>query len=446
MTLSDPGPNDTPTRPDDAPRFESRVGGLIILLFFVLFVGWGAVARLDAGAYARGQVSVSGSRQAVQHQEGGTVRALNVAEGDRVQKGAVLMELQAGNLAAEERGVTGQVIALMAQRARLIAERDHLGTVPVPSEFAALPPEDKILADEAVRLQRMQLAARRNGRNASAGVLEQRVGQINEQISGVQRQIVSNVEQQRLIQEELVGLKSLASRGFAPLNRVRALERTAAALDGELGSLRAQVAGSQEAIGQTRLEIHEISTKLNEEVADQLRLIDVQLNELMPRQAQLRSQIEAARVRAPATGEVVGLTAFTIGGVVAPGQTLMEIVPDEASLVIVVSVNPDDIDNLQLGQKSEVKFPGLRERNTPLLHGVLTRVSADSFTDERTGNSYFRAEIVIPAAELAKLGPLASHIRPGMPAETVILLRRRTALQYLIEPLTRSLWRSGAAQ
>jgi len=441
-----PPPPATPTDVSDTPRRELIVGGVIILLFFGLFLGWAAFAPLDAGAYGQGQIAVSGNRQAVQHREGGVVSALHVKEGDTVRRGQILLTLSSGELRATERGVASQVFALLAQRARLIAERDGLGAVPTPPEFANLSPEDSALALESLRIQRLQFGARRTGRSTETGVLRQRIAQLNEQIQGYERQISSNLEQQRLIQEELTGMRSLAEKGYAPMTRVRALERTAAQLDGELGSLRAQIARSREAVGETRLQMSGVSSEMNEDVADQLRQIDVQLNELRPRMTELRSQIARSEVRAPATGQVVGLTIFTQGGVIQPGQTLMEIVPADASQIIVAQISPNDVDNLRSGQTTEVRFPGLRERNPPTIHGRVTRISADSFTVEETGASYFRAEIVVPAAEMAKLGRAANTLRPGAPVEVIILLRKRTALSYLLEPLTNNLWRSGSEQ
>ena len=330
--------------------------------------------------------------------------------------------------------------------ARLIAERDRLPTLPIPPEFAGLPPEDQALADEAMRLQRLQYAARGAGRSTETGVLNQRIGQLRDQMDGYQRQIEANATQQRLIAEELEGLRSLAAQGYAPLTRVRALERTAAALEGEQGSLRAQVARTREQIGEARLQTLGVSTKLNEDVAEQLRQVEIQLNDLRPKMIELRDQLARAEIRSPATGQVVGLSVFTPGGVIQPGQTLMEVVPDEASQVIVAQVDPADIDNLRVGLDTEVKFPGLRERNPPIVHGRVTRISADSFTDEKTGRSHYRAEVVVPQSELEKLGAAARSIRAGMPVQVVMLTRKRTVLAYLVEPLVQSLWRSGSEQ
>ncbi len=447
MTLSSSQSRSSPSEAaSDSPRTELVIGSTVISLFFVLFLGWAAFAPLDAGVFAHGQVAISGNRQSVQHREGGSVRALHVSEGDRVTKDQVLVELSNGELAATERGVASQIVSLLAQRARLMAERDGLSAVQTPKEFDDLSAEDMPLANEAIRLQRLQFAARGGNRSTETGVLSQRVRQLNEQTGGLQRQIASNVEQKRLILEELEGIRSLAAKGYAPQNRVRALERSAAALDGELGSLRAQVAGTAEAIGQTRLQMLEVSTRMNEDVADQLRQVEVELNQLRPRLSDLRNQIALSQIRAPATGQVVALTIHTVGGVIAPGQVLMDIVPDNASQVIVASINPNDIDNLRVGLSTEVKFPGLRDRSTPVLHGAVTRISPDSFTDEKTGQSHYRAEVIIPPAELAKLGASARHIRPGMPVEVVVLLKKRSALQYLVDPLIHSLWRTGSEE
>ncbi|MFT4954485.1 MAG: HlyD family type I secretion membrane fusion protein [Brevundimonas sp.] len=429
-----------------SPRFELWLGGAVILAFFGLFLGWAAFAPLDAGAYAPGQVAVSGNRQAVQHPDGGVVGALHVAEGDRVARGQVLLELNAGNLRSVERGVAGQVYALLAQRARMIAERDRLRVIPTPEEFSALSGADLTLAQEALRLQQRQFSARAAGRSTESGVLRQRISQLEDRMGGHERQLESNREQQRLIQEELAGMRSLADQGYAPLNRVRALERTAASLQGEEGALIAQIAAAREQIGETRLQMLGVNTQLDEDVTEQLRQVEVQLNELRPRLEDLRAQIDRTQVRSPATGQVVGLSVFTTGGVVQPGQVLMEVVPADASQVLLAKVDPADIDSVRVGLETEVRFPGLREDVPPIVRGRVTNVSADSFVDEQSGLSHFRIEVVVPPEQLALLGPSARGIRPGMPVEVVILLRKRTALSYLVEPLTRNLWRSGSQQ
>lgn len=441
-------PDTNVTGPAD-PQPEIRVGLIIAFLFFVLFLGWAACAPLDAGAYAPGDVVVSGSRQAVQHREGGVVSALRVRDGDVVQQGQVLVEISADEVRAVERALTSEVISLQAQRARLQAEQARLPDLVVPASFATLPPEDRAIAEAAIQLQREQLRARRSALSSRRGVLNQQVSQLSQQIEGVNRQLSANSEQQALIADELKGVKELAARGYAPQTRVRALERAAADLRGTSGAYRAQAAQAQEAIGQTRMEMITLDRGMTEEVIEQLRQTQMQLGELTPKWMAAREQVARALVRAPVAGQVVGLSVFTVGGVVQPGQTLMEIVPKNAELVIRARVSPDDADDLMVGQKTEIRIPAFHERNLPMLEGRITAVSADSFLDEKTGARFFTADVAVPASETAKIAKVRGAeqgLRPGLPVEVVVPLRKRTALQYFFEPLQQSIWRSFREQ
>lgn len=435
-----------PPRLSDDPVRMIRVGGLVAGVFFIGFLGWAAVAPLDAGAYAHGVVAVAGNRQAVQNRDGGVVTAIRAVEGQNVVKGQILVELSALELRASERGMTGEVLTLLAQRARLAAERDRLPGFAAPPEFANLPPEDEPLAEDALRLQRAQFHARRNALVTQRGVLNQRILQLDQQTSGAERQLEANRQQQKLIEEELAGVKALADRGFAPKTRVLALQRSAASLVGEDGAYRAQIARSAEAVGETRLQTLSLDRERMEEVSGQLRDVQVRLDDLQPKLMAAREQLARATVRAPAGGKVVGLTVFTVGGVVAPGQTLMEIVPQDRRLVIQAKVSPNDADDLRPGQKTQIRFTSLHERDLPLLNGKLTELSADSFTDEKTGAQYFRAEVSAPPEELDKIRKVRgvqSGLQAGLPVEVLIPLRKRSALAYLVEPLTQTFWRTG---
>lgn len=433
-----------PTKADSAGR-EFRIGGLIALAFFGGLLGFAALTPLDAGAFAPGIVAVSGNRQAVQHAEGGIVTALNVVDGQSVTKGQALLEISASDIVAGERSLTGQVIALLAERARLTAEQTGRGSVPEPPGFADLKPGDRAFAAEALTGQRMLFAARREAIVTQRGVLSKRIAQQAEQSSGTEYQMTSNREQQRLIGEELDGLRTLAGRGFVSTNRIRAMERAAAELDGNYGAYRADVARSGEAIGEARLQIASLDRQRMEEVATQLRQVEVQLDDLQPRLAATREQLARSVVRAPAGGRIVGLKIFTVGGVVGAGDTLMEIVPQDRNLVIEAKAAPNDADDLEVGMRTQVRFSALQERNLPILKGSVAKISADSLEDPRTGQNYFAIEVIVPPAELAKIRAIRADggIRAGLPAEVLIPLRKRSALSYLIEPLTQTLWRAG---
>jgi HlyD family type I secretion membrane fusion protein len=447
LTLDRPdGPPAAPGGLTDDPRFELRLGAGVAIAFFVLFLGWAALTRLDAGAYAHGVIAVAGNRQAVQHREGGMVSAIHVTEGQSVAKGQVLVEIAAGDLRANERAMTGEVFTLLAQRGRLDAERRHAASFSAPVEFAALAPDDQGIAAEAMTLQRQQFSARRQAIEAQRGVLAQRVSQLSEQITGYQRQLDANAEQQRLIGEELDGMRKLAAQGYAPVNRVRALERTEAALNGEDGSYRAQIARSGEAIGETRMQLLSLDRQMIEEVTSQLRDVEVRLGELQPKLSALREQMARAIVRAPASGKVVGLKVFTVGGVVAAGDVLMEIVPQNRDLVIQAMVAPNDADDLKVGQETQIRFTSLHERDLPILKGRLTELSADSFVDEKSGQRFFRAEVSVPQAEMERIRKVRGQktgLQAGLPVEVLVPLQKRTALDYLLEPLLQTFWRSG---
>ncbi|MBX7248313.1 MAG: HlyD family type I secretion periplasmic adaptor subunit [Caulobacteraceae bacterium] len=430
---------------EDDPRTELRVGGAIAFLFFVVFLGWAAFAPLDAGAYAHGVVTVSGNRQSVQHRDGGTVSALHVHEGDHVVKGQVLVEIDAAELRATERALTTQTYNLLAMRARLLAESRGAVSFAAPPEFAGLATEDQVIADEAMRLERGQLAARRSALTTQQTVLTARVAQLNQQIAGLTEQSTANQRQQALIAEETEGMRSLAERGYAPENRVRALERTAAGLEGDNGNLQANMARVRDQIGETRTQIVSLQRQQMEDIAKQLSDTERMLGEAQPKLIAARQQLSRALVRAPATGEVVGLSVFTVGGVVRPGDKLMDIVPSRANLVLEAMVNPDDADDLKIGQMTEVRFPAFHERNMPILKGRITKLSADSFMDEKSGQRFFRAEVTVPESEMAVIREVRgaqTGLRPGLPAEIVIPLKKRTALQYILEPLEQRFWKS----
>jgi HlyD family type I secretion membrane fusion protein len=427
------------------PDREIRLGTTIAILFFVLFLGWAAFMPLDAGVHAAGQIAVSGNRQSVQHRDGGVVTAIHVREGQHVRAGQVLIELSAPELKASERALTSDYLTLLAQRARLLAERTGQRDFAPPPEFASLSPGDREIANQVLQLQRSEMHARSGATSAQQSVLGQRAQQLAEQRSGYVKQRASLVEQQRLIAEELDGLKSVAAKGFASMNRVRALERAQADLQGQEAQMVAEYAKAGEGIGETRMQSLSVSRDRLEQVENDLKDTQSKLSETLPKLVATREQLERSQVRSPATGQVVGLQVFTVGGVVAAGQKLMDIVPDGRELVIQGQLSPSDADDAYQGQKAQIRFASVHNRSLPLFTGTVRTVSADSFNDEKTGRSYFRVEIVVPEAELNRVRSVLGNgeLRPGLPVEAVLTVRKRTALQYLLEPLTGALWRSG---
>lgn len=430
---------------DDRPERDMRAGMIIAALFFVLFLGWAAFARLDAAAYAPGRLTVSGQRQSVQHRDGGVVGAIFVKEGQHVSQGQPLMELASAEVRAQARIFGAQYIELKAQRARLIAEQLGASHVLWPAEFAMLKGREKADAEEAIRLQLTQFNARSSVLAAQTGVLRQQASQVQQTARGYRSQLAASSEQARLIGEELESLRGVAEKGFVSQSRIRALERARADLQGQEGQFSASIARSGAEAGENRLKALEAEKAYKERASSELRDVEFSLNEVLPKYRAARDQLARLQIRAPATGTIVGLNVFTVGGVISAGQKLMDIVPDRAGLVIEARISPEDIDDLKVGQQAQIKFSSLHERDLPIMDGRITRLSADSFQDEKAGVSFYTAEVMVPPKELDRIRSVRGKdfsLKAGMPVQVLVPLRRRTALQYALEPLTQSLWLS----
>ena len=406
---------------DNASR-EIRFGAIVFASFFIVFLGWAAFAPLDAGVVAPGVVVVSGSRQTVQHREGGVIAQILVEDGDRVQAGDVLIELSDPEVLARKEALLSQVLDLQMQRAQLLAINRGTNSIEAPAEWATLPEEDRALADATLERHRREAASR------SSALRSQRSGSsvLDARIAGYQEEIASLNNQTRLLEDELTGVRSLADRGLMPLTRVRALERAQAELDGRRAELRASIASALE------------------DRAEELRDIEARLAQLTPQLAGARSELERTLMRAPTSGVIVGLQANTVGGVIRPGEPVMDIVPEDQDLIVEAQVRPEDADDLRVGQRSEVRITAFSGRSMPLLDGEVQRISADRFVDERSGAAYFIARIEVSAEELRELEERSDadvRLRPGLPAEIVVPTRKRTALQYLVEPLNQTIWR-----
>ncbi|WP_242137066.1 HlyD family type I secretion periplasmic adaptor subunit [Sphingomonas sp. TREG-RG-20F-R18-01] len=425
------------------PSGDIRIGIGIAVAFFGVFLGWAAFARLDAAAYAPGILEVSGQRQTVQHRDGGVVGAIYVREGQRVERGQLLVRLAAAEVLAQERALSAQAIRLLAQRARLEAEEIGTGTLGTPPEFATLPPEDRNDAALALRLQQRELIARRATLAAQRGALGQRAAQSTAQGRGYDTQVVWAQEQLRIIDEQLKALAPLAEKGFVSQTRLRELERMRAELVGQRGQYAASVAQTQGAARESQITAIEAERTFHERTAADLRDVETRLGDVLPKLAAARDQLRRTDIRAPATGAVIALSVFTPGGVVTPGQKLMDIVPERTPLRIQARITPDDADDLAVGQRTFVKFPGLHDRTLPDLEGQLTRLSADALTDEKTGATYFTAEVTVPRTQLARLSAGRGTdfaVRAGMPVQVLVPLRKRTALGYAFEPLVGAFW------
>lgn len=426
---------------DRPPAQVAITGWIFAALFFVGFLGWAAFARLDAAAQGQGQISVVGNRQTVQQRDGGVIASLDVREGAHVKAGQVLIRLAGDEARAQERSLASSIINLQAQDARLEAEIAG-GPIVWPASFARLPAEDRALAEQAKQLQLGQYQARRQSLDAEHSVLRQQAAQLRAQAAGSRAQSAAAASQRDSYNEQLQAMAPVAAKGFVSKNQLRALERSVSEMDGAEADYRARAAAANEQIGESRDQFIQAERKYVADAADQLRDDRFKLDDLLPKLAAAREDFARTVIRAPVAGRVVDLRVFTEGGVISPGQPILDIVPDAAPLVVQAQFDPTDIDGVAEGMPAEVRFLSFHERDLPILQGIVRNVSADTLHDDKNGRTYYTAEIVVPhdqLAMLAKARGTTGGLHPGIPVLVTVRVRARTALAYLFGPLTESL-------
>ncbi|MBU6320848.1 MAG: HlyD family type I secretion periplasmic adaptor subunit [Alphaproteobacteria bacterium] len=429
------------------PDSELRAGGIVAGVFFIGLLGWAAMIPLDAAVVSSGVVSVAGNRQAVQHLDGGIVKAIHVKEGDFVNEGDVLLELIETDLRAEERSLSSQLIELEAQHARLRAEQDQIPRITPPERWQDLDDIDKRFAERVLRRQNSELVARTATDKAKRSIVKSKRDQLVSRLPGLEAEKRAASEQLLILKAEIDTLNDLFTKGLAELPRIRALEREAANLRGRIGDLESAVAEAQDAMQETTEQDRSITANRRESQAEDLRNVETRLSDVAPRYRAIAEKLGRTQLRATATGNVVGLNTFTVGGIIPPGGRVLDIVPSNRDLVIEATIAPEHGDDVQVSDPTEVRFPAINSRSPPTFAGKVEKVSADRMVEEQSGAAFFRIEISVPTTQRADTESLKTYeIRPGMPADVIIPLKKRTALQYIIDPITNSLWRSFREQ
>jgi HlyD family secretion protein len=374
----------------------------------------------------------------VQHPTGGVVGALNVRNGDVVHAGDVVVRLDETLLRANLGIVANALDELTARAARLESERDGLDQVRFPDAFvdrASDPYVIKVMNGER-RLFEMRRAARAGLKQQ----LEQRIIQLNEEVRGLTAQQEAKAQEIVLILRELVGVTELWEKKLIPLTRLTALEREATRIGGERAQLIASIAQSRGKTAEIGLQIFQIDQDLASDVAKELREIEGKTGEYVERKVAALDQLKRIDVRAPQDGTVHELSIHTVGGVVSPGEQMMLIVPANDTLAIEARIAPQDIDQVVLGQTAALRFTAFNARTTPQVNGIVSRISADTTTEQRTGVAYYTVRIAIPTSESAQLGEV--RLVPGMVVETFIKTGDRTMASYLAKPLTDQVMRA----
>lgn len=412
-------------------------GWTIIGVVFGGFGTWASLAPLSSAAIAPGTVVVDSNRKSVQHLEGGVIREILVQDGDKVEAGEVLLRLDGANVRAAIASIRPMLATNEAQQARLQAERQGLDEISFPEDLVAEAQEDIATAQILAGQQRI-FETRRNALSGEKALNANRIAQSRERLEGLEHQRRVQERGLALLREELATQKILLSKGYATKKSVAAAERSVQQLDSEYAELQSKGDEARMLVERYELEATQIEKNFVEEVENSLYNTEKEYYQLIERMRAIQDQYSRLNIRAPVSGVVVNMMVHTLGGVVAPGSPILDIVPKNDKLMIEAQVQPSDIDGVKAGLLADVRFPAFDTTDTPRLSGTVTRVSADRLISTTNGTPYFLARVEVSETELAGLRGLS--LIPGMPAEVIINKNEHTLLNYLLSPIMHGIW------
>jgi epimerase transport system membrane fusion protein len=424
ITVLDEHSVDMPT----SDRGIRRVGMTIVLVTFGLFGTWAAFAPLDNAVYGTGLVTVQSYRKTVQHLEGGIVKELLARDGDTVHKGDALIVLDDSQLSAEYESTRNQLITARAKEARLRAERDDLPAIP-PLDITGVESER---AREAIDGEAQVFKARHNARLGEISVQQERIGQLKQQILGLNDMIGTKVNLEKSYSGEITELKDLLAQGFVDKQRLLEQERKLDMLKSEVADHQSTITKTRLQINETELQIVQLNQKFSSDVAKDLSDVQAQVFDLQEKATALKDRLSRIVIRAPEDGMVLDMKVHTIGGVISAATPLLDIVPESSELVVEAHVSTNDIDRISVGKLTDIRFSAFNTATTPVIQGEVTRVSADRLTDEKNGDAYYLVRVKLTEEGKKHLGD--RKLQPGMPAEVLINAGDRTMLQYLLKP------------
>ncbi|WAB99433.1 MULTISPECIES: HlyD family type I secretion periplasmic adaptor subunit [Pseudomonas] len=416
---------------DDMPTSDRgirRIGLTIVFVTFGIFGTWAAVAPLSNAVHGSGVVTVQNYRKTVQHLEGGIVKELLARDGDLVKQGDPLIVLDEAQLSSEYESTRNQLIVARYKEARLRAERDGLQAIPP----VTMEGTDSDRAMEALAGEQQVFKARHDALQGEISVNRERIEQMKQQIAGLNDMIRTKRNLEKSYTGEIKQLKELLAEGFVDNQRLLEQERKLDMLKTEVADHESTITKTKLQIGETELQIVQLKKKFDSDVADELSEVQAQVFDLQEKEAALRDRLSRVVIRAPESGMVLDMKVHTIGGVVSAATPLLDIVPASSELVIEAKVATKDIDRLELGKTADIRFSAFNQATTPVIEGTLIRISADSLTEERTGDPYYLVRVKVTEDGMKKLGN--RKLQPGMPADVLINAGDRTMLQYLLKP------------
>jgi HlyD family secretion protein len=425
-----------------AYEHELRAGLRILLVVGVIGGGWFFFVPLAGAVVVPGNLVVQSNVKTIQHPTGGVVAEIKVQNGSRVLGGDLLVRLDATQAQASQQMVSKQLDEFRAKIARLSAERDDLPQIKIPPELAGRAKDEtmkSLLASEESLFK-----ARYSARHSQRDLLQSKVEQLTEEISGLNVQADSRSKQLELIQGELAGVQDLYDKRLVPITRLTTLQREAARLDGERGQLISSIAETKAKIGEAQLQIVRLDQDFRTEVVKDLGEAQGKEAELVERSVAARDLLDRIEIRAPTSGVIHQLAAHTIGGVVKAGDPIMEVVPDSDDLQVEARLQPQDIDHVHTGQTAFVRFSAFNQRTTPQLTGTVSFVSPDTSHDQQTNAPYFTVRVTLPEDERRRLA--GQQLVPGMPAEVFMQTGSRTMVSYIFKPIAEQMRRAFVEQ
>ncbi len=418
-----------------SPRRQVLIGFIAVFVLVGGFGGWSIMAEISGAVVSSGRIVNEKNRQAVQHPDGGVVEEILVTEGDRVKEGDVLVRLDATSLASELAVIEGQYFELLARTGRLEAERDGREEISFTEELFEAVKKNPEVAD-MMEGQESLFFARRDSIDKQLQQLVNRRAQLQNQVDGIEAQISAFREQKALVDIDLENQRSLLEKGLTQAARVNTLQREASRLFGLEGEALAEKAEILDRVAEIEIEEVRLVSQRREEAISRLR--DIQYNErqFAEQRRLLLEQLNRLDIRAPVDGIVHDMQVFGRKSVITAANPVLFLVPQDRPLFIETEVAPTDIDQVNPGQPVILKFGSFDARNTPDLEGFVSIISPDTFTDERSGRSFYRVEVQLPEEELTKL-PEGASVVPGMPVEVFMRTEDKSPIAYLVQPLGR---------
>lgn len=424
---------------DDQAR---RIGLGVILVVFLAFGLWAALAPIGSAVVAPGVVKVELDRKTVQHLEGGIIQKILVREGDRVEQGQILVTLEQTQFQSDLGVARSQSLALRAGEARLKAELAGSGSITFPPDFTPTDPETAQMMQSETAL----FNARRASRQGELRVLEGRIQQSASQIAGLSRVNASRQETLTSLESELADLQRLVAKNFISRHKLNQTERQISELKAEMAENDANIANQQVQQQETRLLIDYRKAEFRTQDIDALTEIQKQLDEMRKKALSLEDRVDRSSIRAPVAGQVMGLRINTPGSVLRPGTPVLDIVPDGAELLVEARLSPADVDTVRVGQDADIRFTGFKATTTPVVAGKLIYLAADRAIDEHTGIPYFSCQVRLTPEGQENLNRMGLRIQPGIPAEVIVKTGERTLAQYILQPIGDALARTFREQ